>query len=162
MAKRPIFDIVIGKRIREHFTTITLGSFFSKGLERGKQLVELSIEYKFDLEHHLKRNNRNNSQYSSGCGCDYCRIREKITNEKIRLSRLNRSFESELYFYIKSNLSEEESLNAFKKDRDEIKDRIDSYYREKRELERVLLEMEIDIRKEEKEHKSTSFLRVQQ
>ena len=101
MAKRPIFDIVIGKRIREHFSTTTLGSFFSKGVERGRELLILTEEYRFNLEHHLQRNNRNSSQYNSGCGCDYCRVREKITNEKIRLSRLGRAFDSELYFYIK-------------------------------------------------------------
>jgi hypothetical protein len=151
MARTPVYFLILNDKIEKHFKNNSLSESFVKGTERAKEIIVELKEARFNLDTHLSHNNRNSAQYNKGCGCEYCRVRSRIVEEKIRLSRLERAFESELYFYSRrKEETEQEAINAFTTEKAERKQIIESYKIRKAKFEKALKEMGVDIRLLEK------------
>ena len=136
---------------RVHFKNNSISNSFAKGTERAKEIIIELEEAKFNLEVHLANNNRNNAQYNRGCGCEYCKVRARLAEEKIRLSKLQRAFDSELYFYARrQEETEQEAINAFLREKTERKTIISEFKERKKQFEKDLQEMGVDIKLLEK------------
>ena len=151
MARKPVYFLILEDKIEKYFENNSISNSFAKGTERAKEIIIGLEEAKFNLEIHLANNNRNNAQYNRGCGCEYCKIRARLVEEKIHLSKLQRAFDSELYFYARrKEESEQEAINAFMRERTEKKATILKYKERKKQFEKALKEMGVDIKLLEK------------
>ena len=151
MARKPVYFLILEDKIEKYFENNSISNSFAKGTERAKEIIMGLEEAKFNLEIHLANNNRNNAQYNRGCGCEYCKVRARLVEEKIHLSKLQRAFDSELYFYARrKEESEQEAINAFMRERAEKKATILKYKERKKQFEKALKEMGVDIKLLEK------------
>ena len=151
MARKPVYFLILEDKIEKYFEANSIANSFAKGTERAKEIIIELEEAKFNLEVHLANNNRNNAQYHKGCGCEYCKVRTRLVEEKIRLSKLQRAFDSELYFYARrKEETEQEAINAFLREKTERKTIISEFKERKKQFERALKEMGVDIKLLEK------------
>ena len=151
MARKPVYFLILDDKVEKYFENTTMSNSFAKGTERAKEIIIELEEAKFNLEVHRANNNRNNAQYHKGCGCEYCKVRTRLVEEKIRLSKLQRAFDSELYFYARrKEETEQEAINAFLREKTERKTIISEFKERKKQFERALKEMGVDIKLLEK------------
>ena len=151
MARKPVYFLILDDKVEKYFENNSISSSFAKGTERAKEIIIELEEAKFNLEVHLANNNRNNAQYHKGCGCEYCKVRTRLVEEKIRLSKLQRAFDSELYFYARrKEETEQEAINAFLREKTERKTIISEFKERKKQFEKALKEMGVDIKLLEK------------
>ena len=151
MARKPVYFLILDDKVEKYFENNSISNSFAKGTERAKEIIIELEEAKFNLEVHLANNNRNNAQYHKGCGCEYCKVRTRLVEEKIRLSKLQRAFDSELYFYARrKEETEQEAINAFLREKTERKTMISEFKERKKQFEKALKEMGVDIKLLEK------------
>ena len=151
MARKPVYFLILDDKVEKYFENNSISNSFAKGTERAKEIIIELEEAKFNLAVHLPNNNRNNAQYHKGCGCEYCQVRTRLVEEKIRLSKLQRAFDSELYFYARrKEETEQEAINAFLREKTERKTIISEFKERKKQFERALKEMGVDIKLLEK------------
>ena len=135
MARKPVYFLILDDKVEKYFETNSISNSFAKGTERAKEIIIELEEAKFNLEIHLANNNRNNAQYHKGCGCEYCKVRTRLVEEKIRLSKLQRAFDSELYFYARrKEETEQEAINAFLREKTERKTIISEFKERKKQF----------------------------
>ena len=137
MARKPVYFLILDDKVEKYFENNSISNSFAKGTERAKEIIIELEEAKFNLEVHLANNNRNNAQYHKGCGCEYCKVRTRLVEEKIRLSKLQRAFDSELYFYARrKEETEQEAINAFLREKTERKTIISEFKEMKKQKKR--------------------------
>ena len=87
MARKPVYFLILDDKVEKYFENNSISNSFAKGAERAKEIIIELEEAKFNLEIHLANNNRNNAQYNKGCGCEYCKVRTRLVEEKKKQSK---------------------------------------------------------------------------